>query len=134
MMDAKHIEPQAGDLLLLVGTTKGAFILRAKQGREGWDIAGPFCQGESVYGMCYDDRGGRRRIFAASRNEHYATERVSSDDFGKSWKQPQVPLIAFPADTGLAVERIWQVAKGHEQDVLYCGVAPSGLFESRDAG
>ena len=44
------------------GTTKGAFLLRSSNGREKWDIAGPFCQGESVYAMCLDNRDGRHRL------------------------------------------------------------------------
>jgi hypothetical protein len=133
-METRHISPDPGDLLVLLGTTKGAFFLRSTNGRQEWDIAGPFCQGESVYAMCLDTRNGRHRLWAAARNEQWATELVSTDDFGRTWNQPKIPLIAYPADCGLAVERIWQLVLGTDADAMYCGVAPSGLFVSRDGG
>jgi hypothetical protein len=60
----------------------------------------------------------------------------SSDDFGKSWTNPQEAAIRFPVDTGLSLKNIWQIALGRsdEPDVLYCGVEPAALFESRDGG
>src|SRR5258708_34498715 len=60
----------------------------------------------------------------------------STDDFEKSWTNPQEAAIRFPADTGLSLKNIWQISLGRpdEPDVLYCGVEPAALFESRDAG
>jgi hypothetical protein len=44
--------------------------------------------------------------------------------------------LRFPKDTGLALERIWQILPGRESEpaVLYCGVAPAALFVSQDNG
>jgi hypothetical protein len=60
----------------------------------------------------------------------------SSDDFGKSWTNPQQAPIRFPSDTGVSLKNIWQIALGRpeEPNVLYCGVEPAALFETRDAG
>jgi hypothetical protein len=37
----RHLSPRAGDVLVLVGTMKGAFIFRADRGRRRWDRGGP---------------------------------------------------------------------------------------------
>jgi photosystem II stability/assembly factor-like uncharacterized protein len=60
----------------------------------------------------------------------------STDDFGKSWTNPQQAPIRFPADTGVSLKNIWQISLGRpeEPDVLYCGVEPAALFGSCDAG
>lgn len=58
------VEPRPGDTLLLVGTMKGAFILRADAERRQWDVGGPYFPGSAVYGMAFDARAGRHRIWA----------------------------------------------------------------------
>jgi serine/threonine protein kinase len=131
----RHIHVRKGDFLLLVGTTKGAFLLRSNIQRSRWDVGGPYFHGHAVYAMAYDDRGGQHRIWASTQN-YWGTLLRSSDDFGKSWTNPQAAPIRFPADTGVSLNNIWQITPGRadESDVLYCGVEPAALFESRDAG
>jgi photosystem II stability/assembly factor-like uncharacterized protein len=60
----------------------------------------------------------------------------ASDDFGRTWTSPEPPLVRFPEKAGASLKRIWQIAPGRaeEPDVLYCGVEPAALFESRDGG
>ena len=131
----RHAQVRKGDFLLLVGTTKGAFILRSNAQRTRWEVGGPYFHGHVVYAMAYDDRGGKRRIWASTQS-YWGTLLRSSDDFGKSWTNPQQAPIRFPADTGLSLKNIWQIAPGRpdEPEVLYCGVEPAALFETRDAG
>jgi photosystem II stability/assembly factor-like uncharacterized protein len=125
-----------GDALLLVGTMKGLFLFGARTGRRRWAMAGPFFPGSSVYGAAFDARAGRKRIWAAPSSMHWGAELSWSDDFGKTWERPEVPLVRFPETSGAALKNIWQIAPGRasEPDTLYCGVEPSALFESRDAG
>lgn len=131
----QHAHIKKGDFILLVGTTKGAFILRANAGRTRWEMGGPYFHGHSVYAMAYDGRADRHRIWASTQS-YWGTLLRSSDDFGKSWTNPQQAPIRFPQDTGVSLKNIWQVTLGRaeEPDVLYCGVEPAALFESRDAG
>jgi hypothetical protein len=131
----KHTSVRKGDFVLLVGTTKGAFILRSNARRSRWEVGGPYFHGHSVYAMAYDGRVGRHRIWASTQN-YWGTLLRSSDDFGKSWTNPQQAPIRFPPDTGISLKNIWQITLGRSEDpdVLYCGVEPAGLFESRDAG
>jgi len=125
-----------GDVLLLVGTTKGAFLLRGRGRAPSWEISGPCFPGASVYAMAYDDRAGRHRTWAATSSPHWGAVLRSSDDFGKTWTEPRAANVRFPEDSGLALEQIWQICPGRpsEPEVLYCGVAPAALFESRDEG
>ena len=131
----RHVHVRRGDFLLLVGTTKGAFFLRSNARRARWEVGGPYFHGHAVYAMAYDGRAGQRRIWASTQN-YWGTMLRSTDDFGKSWTNPQEAPIRFPADSGVSLKNIWQITPGHpdEPDVLYCGVEPAALFETRDAG
>jgi serine/threonine protein kinase len=131
----RHARVRKGDFLLLVGTTKGAFILRSNAQRTRWDVGGPYFHGHNVYSMAFDSRGGRHRIWASTQS-YWGTLLRSSDDFGKSWTNPQQAPIRFPSDTGVSLKNIWQITLGRpdEPNVLYCGVEPAALFETRDAG
>ena len=131
----RHVRVRRGDSLLLVGTTKGAFFLRSNADRTRWEVGGPYFHGHAVYAMAYDSRGGQHRIWASTQS-YWGTMLRCSDDFGKSWTNPQVAPIRFPADSGVSLKNIWQIALGprDEPNVLYCGVEPAALFETRDAG
>ena len=130
-----HARVKRGDFVLLVGTTKGAFILRSNAQRSRWEVGGPYFHGHNVYAMAYDCRAGRRRIWASTQN-YWGTLLRFSDDFGKSWTNPQESPIRFPSDAGVSLKNIWQITVGRpeEPNVLYCGVEPAALFESHDAG
>jgi len=131
----QHAHVRKGDFLLLLGTTKGAFILRSNAARSRWEVGGPYFHGHNVYAMAYDGRGGQHRIWASTQS-YWGTLLRSSDDFGKSWTNPQQAPIRFPSDTGVSLKNIWQITLGRpeEPNVLYCGVEPAALFETRDAG
>ncbi len=124
-----------GDQIVLVGTMKGAFVFRGR-GAGYRLVGGPRFPGQPVYALAYDDRGGRERLFAGTEHPHFGSVLRTSDDLGRTWSEASEPNLKFPADTDLALKQIWQIAPGRadEPDVLYCGVNPSSLFESRDGG
>jgi hypothetical protein len=130
----QNVNPQSGDLLLLVGTMKGGFIVRP--GGRGTEVGGPYFPGSAVYAMAYDGRAGRHRIWAGPQSMHWGGLLQSSDDFGRSWTNPEEANVKFPEGTGTALKQIWQIAPGREaeSDTLYCGVEPAAVFVSRDAG
>jgi photosystem II stability/assembly factor-like uncharacterized protein len=136
MPETRHITPEPGDVLLLVGTMKGAFVLRADKKRKKWEMGGPYFPGSAVYALAYDNRAGRQRIWAGPQSMHWGALVRSSDDFGQSWTNPEEANVKFPEGTGAALTRIWQIEPGRESeaDALYCGVEPAALFVSRDAG
>jgi serine/threonine protein kinase/photosystem II stability/assembly factor-like uncharacterized protein len=131
----QHVSVKKGDFLLLVGTTKGAFLLQSNAQRARWRVGGPYFHGQAVYAIAYDGRAGKRRVWASTQGV-WGTVLRSTDDFGKSWTNPQEAAIKFPGESGLSLKNIWQITPGRsdEPDVLYCGVEPAALFESRDDG
>jgi photosystem II stability/assembly factor-like uncharacterized protein len=141
-MPAKKLKAPAplsvrdGDVLLLVGTMKGLFLFSSGRARRSWTMSGPYFPGRSVYAAAFDGRRGRRRLWAAPASMHWGAELAWSDDFGRTWTRPESPLVRFPESAGATLKNIWQIAPGREDEpeALYCGVEPSALFESRDAG
>ena len=136
METTKHIAPKNGNILLLVGTMKGAFLLSSNALRQRWQVSGPHFPGHVMYAAAFDSRQGRSRIWLSSFNWAYGTTLRASDDFGQTWTNPESHPIKFPEDTGQALKQIWQITVGRENepDTLYCGVEPAALFASRDAG
>ncbi|HYJ80056.1 MAG TPA: hypothetical protein VEW03_10665 [Longimicrobiaceae bacterium] len=128
--------PAAGDVLLLVGTMKGAFLLWSDRDRREWRTDGPHFRGETVYALAFDQRGGRQRALAGTQSFHWGSVVRTSDDYGATWSEPDRQNVRFPEDSGLAVANIWQLRPGPDSDpdLVYCGVEPAALFASRDAG
>jgi photosystem II stability/assembly factor-like uncharacterized protein len=132
----KTKKARGDEVVLLVGTMKGAFIFRSDSSRKNWKADGPHFKGEAVYAMLHDNRGGRSRTFASATSMHWGPTLRVSDDLGKTWSSPERQPVRFPEESGRALAQIWQIARGRpsEPNVLYCGVEPSALFESRDSG
>jgi serine/threonine protein kinase len=131
-----HVRVKPQEALLLVGTTKGAFLLRSSPSRSRWEVGGPYFHGDAVYAFAFDGRDGRHRLWASTQSILWGTVLRSSDDFGKTWRTPEETPIRFPAGSGLSLRNIWQICVGPEEqpEILYCGVEPAALFESRDGG
>jgi hypothetical protein len=136
MPSIQHISAKAGDVLLLVGTMKGAFVLRSDKARRKWSIGGPYSVGSPVYAMAFDSRKGRNRLWWSQQSFRWGTILRSSDDFGRTSTEPEAYSVKFPEDSGLALKNIWQICMGHEDEpeTIYCGVEPAALFKSQDGG
>ncbi len=136
MPNPNHVQASSGDVLLLAGTMKGAFVLRSDKSRQNWDVGGPYFPGRAIYALAYDDRNGRHRLWAAVNSSYWGSYLSSSDDFGKTWTEPEAYGVKFPEGSDSSVKQIWQIVPGHpdEPDSLYCGVEPAALFKSTDAG
>ena len=125
-----------GDVLVLVGTTKGAFIFTADAARTRWRVDGPHFPGEAVYSLAFDQRGGRTRLLAGVHSNHWGATIRTSDDFGRSWSEAERQAVRFPESSGLSLAQVWQIVPGRpeEPNVVWCGVEPAALFRSDDAG
>ena len=90
---------EKGDVLILLGTRKGGFILNSDQARKSWSMTGPYCPGSEVFHMVYDQREGGK-VFAASNNMIWGPDIQFSDNLGQSWAssdtQPNSPATAAP--------------------------------------
>lgn len=132
----EHVSAKKGDVLVLVGTMKGAFVVRSDPGRKRWSVGGPYSIGSPVYAMALDTRAGRNRLWWSNQSFRWGTFLSSSDDFGKTVTEPETYSIKFPADSGLTLKNIWQICPWpqDEPDTIYCGVEPSCLFVTHDGG
>ena len=136
MPSVQHVSAKKSDVIVLVGTMKGAFVLRSNGRRKKWDVGGPYSIGSPVYAMAFDQRGGRHRLWWAQQSFRWGTVLCSSDDYGKTVTEPEAYSVKFPTESNLTLKNIWQIALGRADDpeTLYCGVEPAALFESHDAG
>jgi hypothetical protein len=135
-MEPQLLDASPGDVALLVGTTKGAYLLCADVARERWRLAGPWFAGHPVDAVCLDQRSGAPRLLAGATSSHWGPSVFHSDDLGRTWQEPDGPSIRFPADADAAVERVWQLVPGRDSEpgVVYAGVSPAALFRSEDGG
>lgn len=136
MPQPNHVDASPGDVLVFVGTMKGAFILRSSKDRREWTTGGPYFPGRAIYAFIHDQRNGRNRIWTAVNSPFWGSYLSSTDDFGQSWTEPEAYSIKFPDESEAALKQIWQLSEGHdsEPDTLFCGVEPAALFRSDDAG
>ena len=42
MPKVKHVSAKNGDVIVMVGTMKGAFVLRSNEARKKWEVGGPY--------------------------------------------------------------------------------------------
>ena len=133
---------------LIVGTNKGAAVLRGDAERKSWwqDFA---LKGWSVTASTRDDKS---RYYAAITHPVYGPTLMASDDLNE-WRQldgaprykpeekgnPEHNRIAGATDWsgkykdgGRFVDQIWTLHFAH--NTLYAGVSEAGIFVSRDRG
>jgi hypothetical protein len=122
------------EILLMVGTAKGLFLLRGDGDKKSWSMTGPHFAGRAVYSAFLDQRKNRNEMWAGPVSWHFGAELVRSTDMGETWDEPENRRIKMPKTSGKSLENIWQIAPGGNEDSLYVGVAPAALFESHDRG
>ena len=139
----------ADGVTLLVGTTKGAFLLDGGEAREGWAVRGPFCGGWPINHVIGDADSGT--IWAGGGGDWTGAGVWRSDDHGDSWTLTKLTkgtiddwaasdpdTAAFldwtPSDTpfGDSFSQIWSL--GYAHGTLYAGTKPARLLASRDDG
>jgi photosystem II stability/assembly factor-like uncharacterized protein len=122
--------------ILMIGTSKGLFVARSDDDRRTWQVRGPDFPMTGIYAVAVDKRGARPRLFASTTSSHYGPGLATSDDGGQTWTEPDHAPIAFPADSGESLRRVWAIAPGpvDQPDRIYAGVEPSALFQSDDGG
>jgi len=122
--------------LLAIGTQKGLFLATSDDDRQSWKVSSAHFFGLAVYAVAIDTRGPTPRLLVGVDNSHFGPSVSVSDDLGASWQEPETAPLAFPADAGAAVERVWQIAPAGpaEPGVVYAGTQPSALFRSTDGG
>ena len=123
-----------GNVLVLVGTRKGAFILSSDDSRKDWLVSGPHSPGSEVYHVFYDPQNGGT-IFAAVNQMIRRPIMQRSHDLGATWLSPEDPPRFISGITD-RVDQVWHVEPGRAEEPgsVYLGVAPGDLFRSDDYG
>lgn len=114
---------------LLLGTKKGLFVLQGDPAG-GFEITARAFAGEPVDYAIRDPRSGR--LLATMTSPFYGPKIFFSDDDGAEWQQAEG--VALPEGGDQALERIWVMACGESDGVIYAGGDPGVLFESSDGG
>jgi photosystem II stability/assembly factor-like uncharacterized protein len=135
---------------VLVGTTKGVFLLSSTDGRRTWDVSGPHCDGWPINHVVGDPVTGM--LWAAGGSDFMGAGVWRSADGGETW---QLSLMANghiddflandpgareylgrepspPAPFKGKIVTLWSVAKVGPK--LYAGAKPAALYESADGG
>ncbi len=126
--------PKRGSVVVLVGTRKGAFILRGDARRKSWSVEGPHFAGFEVHHFILDPRD-HGTLFAATYVSWWGADIQRSRNWGRTWLRTKGG-VRYEKDSGLSVKCIWHVRPGRasEPGVVYAGVDPAGLFRSEDGG
>ncbi|MBM9594314.1 WD40/YVTN/BNR-like repeat-containing protein [Roseitranquillus sediminis] len=135
---------------LLVGTTKGAFLLEGDADRREWAVRGPHCDGWSINHVIGDADNGT--LWAAGGGDWTGAGVWRSIDDGGSWtlsklshghldawlmEQPEMAAEfgmspAPPAPFTGEVVAVWSLARAG--GTIYAGCKPALLFASTDGG
>ena len=136
------------DVTLMVGTTKGAFLLSGGPDRSGWDVSGPHCDLWPINHMA----GADGVIWAGGGDNWNGAGVWRSVDRGETWElsrfargqseefmaaEPEV-AAAFgwepspPAPFDEEVDAVWSVVRHGGR--LYAGTKPAQFFVSEDEG
>ncbi len=135
--------------LLLIGTTKGAFLIEGDPTRTTWSVRGPFCDGWPINHLVGDPATGT--LWAGGGGQWTGAGVWRSEDCGATWSLAklttgQVDEWAagdpdFAAQIGWTDEappfgaqfsQIWSLAR--IGDRVYAGAKPAVLLMSEDDG
>lgn len=114
--------------VLLVGTSKGAFLFDGDASRKSWSLRGPLCEGWPIHDLSVDPVSGA--ILAAGGSAWYGPAVFRSEDLGETWTHSSEGLTY--GDDGPKIPTIWNVTAAHGS--IWAGVEPAGLFRSDDDG
>jgi len=115
-------------VLVLLGTTKGAFIAESDRNRRSWTLRGPFCDAWPLNHVAADPSTGA--IYAGGGHKWVGHDVWKSTDLGETWTKSAEGLDY--GEGGETIDAVWSLAASNGS--LYAGVKPAGLFRSDDGG
>lgn len=129
---------------VLVGTRKGAFVLKADGKRQDWTVSGPHFAGWEIYhvkGSPVDPN----RLYASQSSGWFGQLIQRSTDGGVSW-EPVGNKFTYDGVPGThqwydgtphpwEFKRVWHLEPSFsDPDTVYAGVEDAALFRSGDGG
>jgi hypothetical protein len=129
---------------VLVGTRKGAFVLRADGTRKNWDVTGPFFGGWEVFHV-KGSPVNPNRIYASQSTSWFGQLIQRSDDGGLTW-EPVGNQFIYDGVPGThqwydgtphpwEFARVWHLEPSlSDPDTVLAGVEDAALFRSVDGG
>jgi hypothetical protein len=96
MKHTESITPQAGDLLVIVGTVKGVFIFSTNRERSRFKVAGPWLKGQSIYSIAHLADRRAPRILVGNFSMHWGAVVSWSEDLGATRIEPGDGNVKFP--------------------------------------
>ncbi|MBO0772991.1 MAG: exo-alpha-sialidase [Actinobacteria bacterium] len=129
---------------VLVGTSKGAFILTSDAGRKKWEVSGPHFGGWEVYHLT-GSPADPDRLYASQSTGWFGQLIQRSDDGGASWA-PAGNDFSYQGEAGTHLwydgtprpfefKRVWHLEpSAADPDVVYAGAEDAALFRSADGG
>jgi hypothetical protein len=137
-------EAQMSGVRVLVGTRKGAFVLRSDEGRQEWEVDGPHFAGWEVYHVT-GSPADPDRLWAAPSGGWFGQVIQRSEDGGRSW-DPVGNDFSYASAVGEhqwydGTLRPWEFARvwhlepsGTDRNLIYAGIQDAALFRSADGG
>ncbi len=136
-------------ITLLIGTTKGAFLIDGGADRAGWQVRGPHCDGWPINHAIGDPATGT--IWAGGGDDFFGAGVWRSADGGESWQLTRLSrgqmddwaagdpdfatMIGWrPEELPFSdrIERVWSLDLSHGR--LHAGTKPARLLRSADGG
>jgi photosystem II stability/assembly factor-like uncharacterized protein len=137
------------DITILVGTTKGAFLISGGTNRDGWNVTGPHCDGWPINHIVGEPTSGT--IWAGGGGDWHGAGVWRSEDGGASWQVTRLTrgtmdqwaandpdfarMIGWTEQAlpfGDEFAQIWSLCHAHGR--LYAGTKPASLLRSVDDG
>ncbi len=129
---------------VLVGTRKGAFILKSDGMRQKWDVEGPNFAGWEIYHVA-GSPVNPDRLYASQSSSWFGQIIQRSDDGGVNW-QPVGNQFNYDGVPGThqwydgtahpwEFKRVWHLEPClTDPEAVYAGVEDAALFRSADGG
>ena len=129
---------------VLVGTSKGAFVLTSDAARRKWEVDGPHFGGWEIYHVA-GSPADPDRVWASQSSGWSGQVVQRSDDGGRTWIAVGNDF-SYAGDPGThqwydgtphpwEFARVWHFAPSpHDPDTVYAGVEDAALFRSTDGG
>ena len=133
-----------GGVRVLVGTSKGGFVLTSDDGRRAWEVEGPLFGGWEVYHLA-GSPADPDRLYASQSNGWFGQVIQRSDDGGATWdavgndfayeSEPGTHLHYDGTSRPWELTRVWHLEpSATDPDTVYAGIEDAALFRTTDGG